>query len=574
MATQKIEDQLITLAYSMALEPQRWHFMTGLMDQWLLGLLDEGGTDDFPTLLDDSAIIDHLMNAMELMERQERKYNHGTSSARFIDSELEPAALVSKTGRVDYCNQAAIEHLGFGVGAFLPKSSFTRSEYDDLLKTLRKMPKLAMGSFVSAFNVTCGDGQNKILALSLSRSVDGDRVGRLTTISQSWHPSTAQQFQASLNLTSTELAITKTIVSGQTLASLAQARGRTIGTVRNQLKALLAKLGLKSKTELVCLYSGYARFNGLKTPENPSIFTDPEPWRECCQLIRPDGSKLAYDLVGPKRGRPIIHFSDLISANGVSKQMRDLLARRNLRLIMPWRPACGHSDPYATLETCVASFARDIEMLMDELGIESCQTLGSNVGTPFQYGAGLYLPTRLLAHVSCAPSIPLHTADQMKQIKRQQRVIFFLARNAPRLILMYCKFAMAKIEAGFDQEHVASLFEDSPYDLETMADPELRNVARNGFAMATMQGPQGIAWDLITEAQLWTYLDSPYPNPILFLCADKEPGINAELLAEFIQEREDIKLRVVAKAGTLLHLQHPDIVFDALDAQWAARTGK
>lgn len=574
MNNQEIENQLITLAYSMAVEPQRWHVMTSLMDQWLLGFVDSSDDATIPSLPKDTPMVEHLIRAMDLMERQGQKYNHGTSSPRFIDSELEPAALLTPKGHIQHCNISAANKLGFSIGTSLPKDPFEHGEFDTLLRTLRKIERLKVDSFVQAFNVRDVDGQTITLALSVTRSVNGETIGRLTTISQSWHPSTAQQFKSSLNLTDTELAITKTIVSGQTLAQLAKQRGRSIGTVRNQLKALLAKLDLSSKTELVCLYSGYARFNGLTASKDPSIFTDPEPWRDRRQLIRPDGTCLAYDLVGPENGRPIMHFSDLITAHGVSAQMRELLDVHNFRLILPWRPAWGHSDPYATLKTCAESFARDIEMLMDELGIQTCQALGSNTGTPFQYAAGRHLPDRLLCHTCCSPAIPLHTSKQMKQMKPQQRVIFFLARTAPQLLFMYCRFAMAKIEAGYDEQHVASLFEESPYDKITIEIPEIRNLARNAFAMATMQGPQGISWDLIHEAQLWDYLDTPFPTPLSFLCADHEPGICAELLVNFVKNRDDIQLRIIAKAGTLLHLQHPDILFKALDEQWKKVTEK
>ncbi|PHR61270.1 MAG: hypothetical protein COA43_04650 [Robiginitomaculum sp.] len=574
MNNQKIENQLITLAYSMAVEPQRWHVMTGLMDQWLLGFVDNAEDTNIPTVPEDTPLVEHLIHAMDLMERQGQKYNHGTSSPRFIDSELEPAALLTQKGNIQHCNISAVQKLGFSIGTNVPKDPFEHGEFDILLRTLRKIERLKVDSFVQAFNVRDVNGHNLTLALSVTRSVNNETIGRLTTISQSWHPSTAQQFKSSLNLTDTELAITKTIVSGQTLAQLAKQRGRSIGTVRNQLKALLTKLELNSKTELVCLYSGYARFNGLSAPQDPSIFIDPEPWRERRQLIRPDGTCLAYDLVGPEKGRPIIHFSDLVTAHGVTTKMRELLDVHNLRLVLPWRPAWGHSDPYATLETCAESFARDIEMLMDELSIQTCQTLGSNTGTPFQYAAGRRLPNRLLCHTSCSPTIPLHTSKQMKQMKPQQRVIFFLARTAPQLLFMYCRFAMAKVEAGYDEQHVASLFEDSPYDLATIKIPEIRNLTRNAFAMATMQGPQGIAWDLIHKAQLWDYLDPPYPTPILFLCAEHDPDISKELLADFIEDRNDIELRIIPKSGTMLHLQHPDILFKALDEQWAKVTKK
>ena len=96
-------------------------------------------------------------------------------------------------------------------------------------------------------------------------------VAIVQELNMSWEDSVGRLFSQSLSLTAAELAICRAIVNGVSLRDLAQQRGRSLGTVRNQLKHLLSKLNLKSQTELVCLYSGFSKLSKLNQddPQRP-----------------------------------------------------------------------------------------------------------------------------------------------------------------------------------------------------------------------------------------------------------------------------------------------------------------
>lgn len=56
--------------------------------------------------------------------------------------------------------------------------------------------------------------------------------------------------------------------------------------------------------------------------------------------------------------------------------------------------------------------------------------------------------------------------------------------------------------------------------------------------------------------------------------SDHGPDISKESLAGFIEDRDNIEFRIIPKTGTMLHIQHRDILLKALDEQWAIVTKK
>ena len=62
---------------------------------------------------------------------------------------------------------------------------------------------------------------------------------------------------AQLGLTVAEQALAEALVAGQSLAVFAEARDRSLHTVRAQLKALLAKTGTNGQTEMVAKLAPY-----------------------------------------------------------------------------------------------------------------------------------------------------------------------------------------------------------------------------------------------------------------------------------------------------------------------------
>jgi DNA-binding CsgD family transcriptional regulator len=76
--------------------------------------------------------------------------------------------------------------------------------------------------------------------LIVARKQGGDRAERVASIAR-----------AAFGMTAAEAAVSAQVVCGQALDDIAQQRGATIGTVRAQVKAAMAKLGVSRQAELV-----------------------------------------------------------------------------------------------------------------------------------------------------------------------------------------------------------------------------------------------------------------------------------------------------------------------------------
>ncbi|WP_282073155.1 hypothetical protein, partial [Janibacter hoylei] len=106
--------------------------------------------------------------------------------------------------------------------------------------------------------------------------------------------------------------------------------------VRHQTKTLLAKLNLRSQTELACLYSGFSKFNVKGQGADKSASAETDGRVEHHVLLRPDNRVLDYELVGATSGRPVLFFPALLGGMTVTEDMHLALARHGLRLVMVW----------------------------------------------------------------------------------------------------------------------------------------------------------------------------------------------------------------------------------------------
>jgi len=85
-------DELIKLAYSMVVEPQKLHMLQSILDQKLRGIYDTSDSDktssDAPELLLKDVEV-HFQNAMELMEKQGRQGQSNSIAVRMIPTPIK-----------------------------------------------------------------------------------------------------------------------------------------------------------------------------------------------------------------------------------------------------------------------------------------------------------------------------------------------------------------------------------------------------------------------------------------------------------------------------------------------------
>lgn len=135
---------------------------------------------------------------------------------------------------------------------------------------LRSPSPLAALTAGSAFRLGAGDHAQEVRLMPLPPEAIArlgvpflpvaSRLGFLVAVSPV-RPAEdrVQRIVAKLGLTRAEAAIALAFVEGATLAEIADARGVSVNTVRNQVKSTIAKAGLRRQVDLVRLIQGLDR---------------------------------------------------------------------------------------------------------------------------------------------------------------------------------------------------------------------------------------------------------------------------------------------------------------------------
>ena len=160
-------EALIDLAYSMAVEPQRYHVLTKLLDSRLhalhttprlTGEVDEPRPDDIePDNIED--VANYFERAFDLLDRQGRRFNYATGSIRYVDTDSRPSALVHADGKVFHANKPAVNMLAFSKGAPLASAHFDDGHHKRLMADLQNIGGQETDKMIAVYNLHDAEGK-------------------------------------------------------------------------------------------------------------------------------------------------------------------------------------------------------------------------------------------------------------------------------------------------------------------------------------------------------------------------------------------------------------------------------
>src|SRR5580658_2180599 len=147
-----------------------------------------------------------------------------------------------------------------------------------------------------------------------------------------------------------------------------------------------------------------------------------------------DGRALGYAEYGPAGGPPLFVFHGLPGSRLAVPEMWPG-EPGPVRVIAPDRPGLGTSTPQPGRR--LTDWAGDVRQLADALGIRQFAVAGFSGGGPHALAVAHALPGRVTAVGSIAGAGRLDTRPArtaLKQANPANRLIFALARKAPRLL--------------------------------------------------------------------------------------------------------------------------------------------
>jgi len=290
-----------------------------------------------------------------------------------------------------------------------------------------------------------------VFHLRVIRPASGPAFAIAVSSEVAWPEGFDSMLQNAFNFSDTETKVVHSLTQCLSLKDIAAARGRSVDTVRAQLKSIMTKTDTRSQTELVRLTLGmiemasYSEGAAAKLPDQSKGYDTLEP-RPFYSLSLRDGRKLEFLILGDPNGRPCL-FSPLdyglvrwpASAEAAA-------AKRGMKIIVPVRAGYGKSTPLPKGVEAGNSTVQDYAELMDHLGIEKCPIL--SLGGDFFFSALFHslFPGRVTAMLGCAGVLPLDRPEQYERMDKWHRFILAGARYTPHLLPFMVKggFALAR----------------------------------------------------------------------------------------------------------------------------------
>lgn len=388
----------VHLAYELALDPARLPDFVALWQEQLTPAT-EGPRPAGPTL------DLHFERARRILERVPRDQRRGIE-AILAGILRVPAFLSDGVVRIAACNLAAESAFRISAGAPLAALPFDAADVVALSSTIRRVARRA----VPARNLRLRSVPNGTTVVVRVCPIDGQE-GRAKALVLATEPVWPEPFGELLNetfgLTGAEVEIVHGLTLGLPLREIASLRGRSVETVRTQMRSIQQKTETHSQSELLRLVMGL-----MELALAPAVGAPPrsagrlhEPLMRQSFLL-PDGRRLEWLEFGDPVGAPVLYLHGEFGLARWTPAAERAARLRRLRVIVPIRAGYGRSDPLPEETPFAEGNAADLAALAGHLGLPrvAVLALGGDLG------AALWLarsrPGLVTGIAACALDLP------------------------------------------------------------------------------------------------------------------------------------------------------------------------
>lgn len=263
------------------------------------------------------------------------------------------------------------------------------------------------------------------------------------------------------------------------------------------------------------------------------------------------GRRLSFAEFGDPDGRPVVWLHGTPGGRRqIPVEARTYAEEAGVRLIGVDRPGIGRSTPHLYPE--ILDFAPDLELLLDQLGIEELHTVGLSGGGPYALASGVGLPDRVrgvavlggVAPTQGPDAIgggPIQLAVRMSPLLRAARVP--LGAALPPLI------RLIRPAGG----HVLDLYAavQPPGDKEVLGIPEFKAMFLDDLLGGSRKSAQAPLTDLVLFARPWGFELADVAVPVRWWHGDDDRIVLLEHGTHCVERLPDATMSVVAGGSHL-----------------------
>ena len=352
------------------------------------------------------------------------------------------------------------------------------------------------------------------------------------------------------SLTPTEADIAQALLAGRTSEEIAQTSGRALGTVRQTIKSVLAKLKVHSRAQAVARMAALAAARIARPARAEDAVA-----RRCTLRVPGHPQPVVFWRIGEPGGIPVLFLHGALY--GILGRVDFARESRlfGLDVLAPERPGYGDA-PLAEGLDPVPLVVEQAIAILDAAGIDRVLLHAHDVGTAYAFALAHARPERV-AGIVCAPATPpMRGFSQTSDMPPLHRVSAFAAQKLPSLMERLVLLGLARIAREGVSAIPKLVFADSDHDREAFADPAARPVLEHLHGFALGQGARGFVEDMFVTNRDWSGLLPGIACPVRLLHGERSRTVSRKALEAMVAGLPDARLVSLPDAGHTLPLTH------------------
>lgn len=395
-----------------------------------------------------------------------------------------------------------------------------------------------------------GTGKQVLLALTKTETTSSVPEWRLCGVESLWRPGASLAMQSLYGLTPSETDVLSLLVGGHAPSEIAEARNRSVETVRQQIKSMIMKTRSRGSGELTDLAKAVAasssrRSTGVHKAANSARF----------QMELADGRKLDYLEQGAPEGRTVLFLHGCLCGNRMPNAAARHFAQSGIRFLSPARPWHGQSDGHDILLLDPKRYAHDLRQMLDQLDVDRVSLVAFDVGSIFALLCLPQLQDRVSELLCVSAQPPMRSFQDFASAPPQQKLFAILPRVSVSLLSYMAKIGDKRLKRDGPGGFAQTVFGGAPADLDACQDPHLLDLFWQGHLFHVETGSDSFINDCRFVASDWERSLQPANVPVHFVHGTQNRSIRPERILAFA-ERLEARVSLVENAGHSLPFSH------------------
>ncbi|MHA6268219.1 LuxR C-terminal-related transcriptional regulator [uncultured Aliiroseovarius sp.] len=570
--TGKTRDEAIERLYDVALDPTRYET---LLDVWETAIapLREGADFSAPRLLDDSTISSHFDRAGTFLDRLDQSSTQDELNNALAPFDRVAAFLFNEDHRIAAANPAAKVLLGLEVGSRLSSMLVNPEDIESILSTAHSL-LAGRAETAAVLRLRSREkGHFVVVRLQVVQVGSGERYVLAASSEVSCPDGFSDILKRAFDLTTAEANVVQSLVECCSVKDIAEQRGRSVDTVRVQIKSILSKTETRSQVELVRLALSVMDMSNLTLEVDPGprivsrgyATLKEQPFHS---LVTPDGRRLDYLTLGADDGVPLLYLPLDYGLVRWPATAEAEAAARGIRIIVPVRAGYGLSDMVAKGQDYDQTAHQDVLQILDAEGVTRCPIISLGGDSFYAFALTNMVPDRFTAMLCCAGVLPMTRREQYERMEKWHRFILAGAKYTPHLLPFMVKAGFYLARKIGKRGFVHAVYGNCPADVDTFENPEVfeamvtgsetaltdEHSAHDAFSHMVLGG-QIKDWSALVDARRGKM-------PVVFFNGTHDPQVPLATLQEFQADYDWIDYRVFDDAGQLVFFRHWKTVLD------------